>query len=541
MKSKFLLFVLCLLLSLSLISGATAAETIPDPAAQAEELLGGILEQRLQTNGVDSVQGWLDGALTRHAGVLSEWYVLALSQRGEYDFSAYQSALLAYVEGREIYSAVTRQKYALALIGTGAADAYIARVMEDSIGEQGIMSYVYGLHLLCNGYISAGHTVESVTETLLEMQLSDGGFALSGDVGNVDVTAMAVQALAHQYGKVDAVTASVDRAVAFLAAKQTETGDFISYGVKNPESAAQVLIALASIGIDCATDARFLKNGENLLDVIAKYRLEDGSFCHAAGGASNENATAQVFCAMMAYLRLKDGVGAFYLMDRRDPSALPQIPSEDTPPQGEGDRLPTNEGDAPTEVPQKWYREYRIWACLTVFLLGILAAILLYLFKKRHTKNFVAVTLATLLLMTLVAVTDLQSADTYYDDLPKPKENVVGSVTLTIRCDEIVGRSDASHIPADGVILQTTSFSIAEGETVYDILIEAAQTHRIAIDHSGGYFAGIGHLYELDFGSLSGWTYRVNGEYATVGSTEYVLSDGDVIEWIYTTELDALS
>ena len=540
MKSKFLWPLLCLLLSLSLIFGATAAETT-DSTAQAEALLGGILEQHLQKNAVEAPQGWLDGALAQNAGVLAEWYVLALSQYGDYDFSAYQSALLAYLDGREVYSAVTRQKYALALIGTGSADAYIAHVMENSIGEQGIMSYVYGLHLLCNGYASTGHTVESVTEALLAMQLSDGGFALSGDVGNVDVTAMAVQALAHQYGRIDAVTASVDRAIAFLASKQAESGDFISYGVKNPESAAQVLSALSAVGIDCAEDARFLKSGETLLDVIAKYRLEDGSFCHTAGGVSNENATAQVFCAAVAYLRLKNGEGAFYLMDRRDPSALPEIPIEDTP---QDENSPTVDGESdPTTIvaPRKWYEGYRFQLSAVVLGLGGLTALLLYLFKKRHIKNFAAVILATALLITLVAVTDLQSADDYYGELPKSKENVIGSVTLSIRCDAVPGKSDAAHIPDDGVILATAVFSLAEGETVYDILIEAARTHRIALEHSGGYIVGIGHIYELDFGPLSGWTYRVNGEYATVGSTEYLLSDGDVIEWVYTTELDALA
>lgn len=525
-----------------MISGAIAAES-DTATAQATELLNGILEDRLAKNAVESSQAWLDGALAQNAGVLSEWYVLALSQYGDYDFSAYQTALMAYLDEHEVYSAVTRQKYALTLVGVGASETYIAHVMENSIGQQGIMSYVYGLHLLCNGYTSASHTVESVTDALLAMQLSDGGFALSGDVGAVDVTAMTVQALAHRYGTSDAVSAAIDRAIAFLASKQTETGDFISYGVENPESASQVLIALSAVGIDAATDARFIKNGKTLLDVIAKYRLSDGSFCHKLGDASNENATVQVFCATVAYLRWKNGADAFYLLDRRDPSSLPELPSTSPlPPQSGDAALPDDVGGSATDAtPRKWYNGYRFWLCAVVVVLGGLCALLLYIFKKRHIKNFAAVILAAVLLMTAISVIDLQSAENYYGNLYPPKENVIGRVTLTIRCDEVVGKSDAEHIPADGVMLQTTSFELAEGETVYDILIEAAKKHRIPIDHSGGYIAGIGHLYELDYGSLSGWTYRVNGELATVGATEYVLRDGDVIEWSYTCELGALA
>ena len=51
------------------------------------------------------------------------------------------------------------------------------------------------------------------------------------------------------------------------------------------------------------------------------------------------------------------------------------------------------------------------------------------------------------------------------------------------------------------------------------------------------YIAGINYLYEFDFGELSGWTYRVNGEVPSVGCDKYELKDGDKVEWIYTCEL----
>jgi hypothetical protein len=52
------------------------------------------------------------------------------------------------------------------------------------------------------------------------------------------------------------------------------------------------------------------------------------------------------------------------------------------------------------------------------------------------------------------------------------------------------------------------------------------------------YVSGINNIGEMDFGDVSGWTYTVNGEVATVGASEYVLKDGDVIEWKYALTLE---
>ncbi|MCR5332221.1 MAG: DUF4430 domain-containing protein [Lachnospiraceae bacterium] len=112
---------------------------------------------------------------------------------------------------------------------------------------------------------------------------------------------------------------------------------------------------------------------------------------------------------------------------------------------------------------------------------------------------------------------------------------------MSIRCDILNGVADSDHIPADGCILDTTEFDLNEGETVYDILIEAAKKYSISVDHKGGseivYISGINYLYELDYGDLSGWVYKVNGELPSVGCAGYKLTDGDKIEWCYTLDL----
>ena len=56
------------------------------------------------------------------------------------------------------------------------------------------------------------------------------------------------------------------------------------------------------------------------------------------------------------------------------------------------------------------------------------------------------------------------------------------------------------------------------------------------IDAAGTYIRGIDGISERDFGALSGWVFRVNGEYPNVSCADFALSPGDTVEWIYTTE-----
>ena len=83
--------------------------------------------------------------------------------------------------------------------------------------------------------------------------------------------------------------------------KQKSNGGYESFGTPNPESTSQVLVALSALGIDCRYDERFIKDGHDLIDGIAEYRLDDGSFCHTKGGGSNPTATVQAFYSLIAF------------------------------------------------------------------------------------------------------------------------------------------------------------------------------------------------------------------------------------------------
>lgn len=541
MKNKLSAILICCLVIVLLLGAipCSAESTANDTVVEAQGFLDGILTYQ----GATDVQGWIDGYLTQNAGTGSEWYVIGLAQHEEYDFSSYETALLGYLESNTVGSASSRLKYALCLSAIGSTDEYICKTMNDSIGEQGLMSWVFGLHLINNGYVSEKYSASDVTAKLLELQCSDGGWAIMGQYGDVDSTAMTVQALAPYYETDTNIKAAVDRALGLLSEKQLDGGDYASYGVSNPESTSQVLVGLSSLGIDAKTDERFIKNGNDIFDGIEKYKLSNGGFCHKEGGEVNGTATVQTFYAMISYLRFCDGKSPLYILDKADSKnakPAPSIPSDTDSNTDEPQNQPSDtDEEIDTEQPTDPKSNYKGWVSLIIIGVGGIVCVLLLVLKKRHIKNFIAVLLVCAVAVTVVCVTDFRSADDYYSGNDITKENAIGTVTLTIRCDTVAGR--AEHIPENGIILNVTEFAIAEGDSVYTILTEAARKHKLQLENDGDgtyvYISGINYLYEFDYGDLSGWVYEVNGERPSVGAGEYKLKDGDVIEWHYTVNL----
>ena len=480
-----------------------------------------MIDFKLTEGNYGSVEEWIENGLSAEPES-SSWYLIGLSQMGNYDFSSYEQSLADFLASNTIRSASTRQKYALVLAACGSNDGYIFQTLEDSVGEQGVMSWIFGLHILNNGFVSENHTAESAKNKLLSLRLSDGGWAVSGNVSDVDVTAMAVQALAPFYVSCDETKSAVDGALNLLSERQLENGGFKSYGKENSESVSQVIIALSSLGIDCETEERFIKNGKTLIDVLWDYCLENGGFSHVRDGEYNEIATSEAFLAMVAHLRLKEGEPSIWIFDRKNP-----ISKEEN-----SETLSQKE-----PVEQKTKLGFEFWAGLVVVVLAVVACVVILVLKKNKSNLWVVLFLT---LAALVLLSNVQTVEEY-NNSNIAKEKPIGTVTISIRCDKISGKTSSENIPFDGLILSETEVEIEEGETVFDVLSQCSQKFNIPVDNSGSkkraYISGINSLYEFDFGDLSGWVYRVNGEIPSVGCGEFVLSPGDEIEWIYSLDL----
>ena len=190
--------------------------------------------------------------------------------------------------------------------------------MSDSLGMQGLNGWIFALITMdakCFEVpLDAVYTRESIIEEIVKSQTDEGGFGLAGGSPDVDITAMALQALAPYYQSDFKVQGAVDRAVWWLSSQQSNDGDFAGWGSGNAEGTAQTIIALCSLGIDPRTDERFCKNGVSALDGLMRYQCENGMFRHVMDDGEDVMATEQAALALISLERMDQGGDRLYDM-----------------------------------------------------------------------------------------------------------------------------------------------------------------------------------------------------------------------------------
>lgn len=296
----------------------------------------------------DSTEGWrkvyeetgayLQAQVAPSVGSIGgEWAVIGLSRAGLLSDAAAQS----YEQAAEDYvkqagsvrlhhaKSTENSRTILGLTAAGYDAANVAGVdltagLTDMayLRAQGTNGPIWALIALdCHGYdipqCADGEeqvTREGLVAEILSYQCSDGGWALMGDESDVDMTAMALTALAPYKDDVE-VKAAVDAALAYLSDAQQDDGGFMGWGTANSESCAQVIVALTALGIDPAADSRFVKNGASPLDGLCAFACEGGGFCHSNEQAEPDGmATEQGFYALAAYDRFRQGMTSLFDM-----------------------------------------------------------------------------------------------------------------------------------------------------------------------------------------------------------------------------------
>ncbi len=341
------------LASVAFFPPAQAAGYSSQSVAQAADA---VLEWRKLKNGVSGSGLLFTQAYAQNAGNGCDWFAIAAGRYGIADDPA------AYLENIEKYitqkyktqdkldavKATEWHRIALAVLACGGdptkigsdqqgnpvnliADGVYNRGITVPLAKQGINGYAWGLITLDskNYQVPSGScdTRESMILGLLEAQLADGGFALAGMKCDPDTTAAVLTALAPytQRSKIytyvqkstkkqvsKTVGQVVEEALHALSGVQQSSGGFVTYGEETCESAAQVITALCTLGIDPQTDARFLKNGNSVVDALFSYQCTDGGFAHTVRGQSNSIASEQAFCALVSLYRLYNDFAKFY-------------------------------------------------------------------------------------------------------------------------------------------------------------------------------------------------------------------------------------
>lgn len=148
---------------------------------------------------------------------------------------------------------------------------------------------------------------------------------LSGTGLDVDTAAAMLPALAPYYSSDSTVKATVDRTVTWLSAQQGAGGTWRN----NANTTAQVVVALAALGIDAHTDTRFIKGGKSAVEGLLSFALADGTgFGYGGNVTYNDMATEQGFRALVAYARMKEGGKAYDLyLQAKDSTGVVTAPN----------------------------------------------------------------------------------------------------------------------------------------------------------------------------------------------------------------------
>ncbi len=411
---------------------------------------------------------------------------------------------------------VTAMKYALTVYACGIKGSVYETLDKEKIkAAENLSGLVFSLHLANIGY-GTGMTVSEHIDRLLARATPSGGFPTVGATPDIDMTAMAIQALAPHKDE-PKVNEAIEKGLSYLSSQQTETGAFRYFGSENCENCAQVIMALSSLGIDADTDERFIKDGVSVYDALLSYRLSDGRFEHVHGGGANGAATAQAYCALINNDRLKP----FYVINAPKITADLESTAETS----------DTEEQTGTDKKTPGVNTTVILVCAVCFV-GLSVCVVMLILKKKRVIDYMIVAVVTAVIALYLGLSGVSLGGEYFkreDDI-----KISGYITFSVDCSLV---SDKEMIPPAKV-------GIEENDTAYSVLLRVCRQKGMTVSNTGSklnpYISGIGDLYEATHGPTSGWGYKVNGKAPSVGAGAYVLQDGDELIWLYVPDVSML-
>ena len=325
---------------------------------------------------------------------VSDWTALAMARAGiADDYAGYLARLQAYVErqyaengGLHAVKATEYHRIALTAAALGGDPAAFGAKPdgtaidlvaegtynwqgEEDLGGQGLNGWIFALLTMdavgAEVPADARYSRQDMLDAIVSAQLPDGGFSLGGGAMDVDITAMALQALApyrEQYPDV------IDAALSALSAAQTVTGGFESWGAQSSESCAQVILALTALDIDPTADERFQKNQRNVVEALMDFRLSDGGFAHEKDGPLDAMACEQAMQALTAMELRQQGGSRFFDLTAAHPVQLETTPDTDT-------ETPAESGGSFPVLP------------VVLIVIAVAAVALVLVLKKKREKN----------------------------------------------------------------------------------------------------------------------------------------------------------
>ena len=319
-KNRRIISIICLILTAALLlSGCGGKKTELEKCA-------------------DDTAGYICKVITEPASgsVGGEWVIIGLVRSGcdipkGYLDGYYENLCKRVEECRGVLDEVKYTEYsrviaALCAMGKDPSDVsgydLTAPLADfDSTVEQGINGAIWALIALDmygadpqKSDAAAQGSREAYLKEVLSEQNENGAWGLVQGESGVDMTAMALQALAGHKDE-SGVSEAIERALTWLSEQQLPDGGFYSGDTETAESTAQTIIALYELGLD-KDDPRFVKNGNTLEDALMSYSAGNGGFRHELDGDVSQMSTEQAFLAITEMLRREKGQTSLFNIEK---------------------------------------------------------------------------------------------------------------------------------------------------------------------------------------------------------------------------------
>ena len=374
---------------------------------------------------------------------------------------------------------------------------------------------------------------KDLVEQILKFQKASGGFGLSldNDTTGIDMTGMALQALAPYYDNsaYPEVKPAVDKALKHFKDNITTNAGFLDMGSENSCTTAQVLTAVSALNIDpTVKENGFVQNGNNMISNLHTYK-KDAGFAWQATMQGQEMATQQVTYALVAYQRMAEGQTRLY--DFTDvPEEKPSVdPEEEDKKAAKEVEDQINAIGKVTLESKKAIEEARA------------AYDKLSKNQKKLVSNLEILTKAEAELKKLE-----EEANTGYviisverftigqgfihEPVKVPFEKGDNAATLlkkVIGAENFVGEDsylraiEGADLGVDKVVVPDYIAEISNNQ----VTTETARNNGNDGDDALG---------EFDYSFMSGWMYHVNGESVNYGISSYKPVNGDVLRFQFT-------
>jgi LPXTG-motif cell wall-anchored protein len=265
---------------------------------------------------------------------VGEWEAVALKQSGKEIPANYLENVTKLIKDKKgKFSRITDyERYTIGILAAGGNPTNVAgynlieAIYNGNVTKQGLNGVFYGLIALDSASFeipeNAKWTREKLVAHLLENQNDDHGWSWDGSKkSDIDTTAMVLTALAP-YKDDTIVKKAIEVAVQYLSSQYQTTK------IDNSSTAAQVVVALSSIGVD-ANDPLFTKEGISLISYLLSFQNADGGFDWQGGDSSDVMSTSQGIQGVVAYHLFINKLGGLYQLPLHSETPPEEVPNDE--------------------------------------------------------------------------------------------------------------------------------------------------------------------------------------------------------------------